>query len=305
MKRRSIVLTSVLVVAVLARARPAAADPDPYGQLVEAALEEYDGGRFEEALALFEQAYAKRPSARAKRGMAKALFELRAYVRCVTAIDEALAATVDPLPETLQAELRALRDRALRFVGRVQVVVVPAGATVLVDGRPLGISADGTALLDLGPHAIEATAHAFQPARRSVDVRSGAVARVAIELQPVAIVTTAPAAAPSRVVPVSLLVTGGVLAAGGVLASSIWFSDRSTAVDRCVAAAEHGARCENGDGVVFQRDASIATIVLSSAALVAAGTALFFTLRAPAAEATRVGCAPGAGGVSCALVRSW
>ncbi len=296
---------SLLVVALLARAAPAAADPDPYGQLVEAALEEYDGGRFEEALALFDQAYAKRPSARAKRGMAKALFELRSYVRCVTAIDEALAATVDPLPETLQTELRVLRDRALRFVGRVQVAVVPARATLLVDGRPLSIGPDGTALLDLGPHVVEVSARDFQPARRSVDVRSGAVARVAIELQPAAVATSAPPAAPSRVVPVTLLVTGGALAVGGVVASSIWFSDRSTAVDRCVAAAEHGARCENGDGVVFQRDASIATIVLSSAAVVTAGTALFFTLRAPAAEATRVGCAPGAGGVSCTLVRAW
>ena len=298
--------TSLVCLALLGAAAPAAADPDPYGQLVEEALREYDGGRFEEALALFEQAFAKRPSARAKRGMAKALFELRSYVRCAMAIDEALAGTVDPLPETLQGELSALRDRALRFVGRVALVVAPANAAVLVDGRlASSVAPDGTVLLDVGPHVVEVSSRGFQPARRSVDVRSGPVMRVAIELEPLPAAAPAAGAATTRVVPVTLLVTGGVLAVGGVVASSIWYSDRSSAVDRCVTAAERGARCENGDSVAFQRDASLTTIVLSSAAVVAAGAALYVTLRERPADRTRIGCAPGPGSLSCVLARTW
>src|SRR5688500_110226 len=89
----------------LAATSPAIAQEAPprstYDRLADEALSEFDAGHYEEALSAFEQAYKEKPSARALRGVAKALFELRSYARCVEAIDRALASEVEPLPENL------------------------------------------------------------------------------------------------------------------------------------------------------------------------------------------------------------
>ena len=106
-----------------------------YDRLVDEALAEFDAGHYEEALSAFEQAYKEKPSARALRGVAKALYELRSYVRCVATIDRALASDVEPLPENLRADLEALKERALRFVGEATIDVTPPNATLLLDGQ--------------------------------------------------------------------------------------------------------------------------------------------------------------------------
>jgi hypothetical protein len=276
--------------------------PDGYGRLVDEALAEFEGGRFEEALALFEQAYALKPSARAKRGMAKSLFELRAYVRSVRTIDEALASAVDPLPANLQAELQALRERAMRFVGTVSLVVTPPDATVLVDGRPLLGAGNAALLLDIGAHDVAVSARGHAPARRTLDVHRGEPSRVSIDLERVS-----PAQAGedhSRVAPVALLVGGAALALGGIVGSSLWFADRAAAIDRCVDASHVGARCENGDALVFQRSAAVTTLALSSIALLASGTALYATLREPVPQRA-VACGGIPAGLSCAWTRTW
>ncbi|MDB4941690.1 MAG: hypothetical protein JWP97_1224 [Labilithrix sp.] len=306
---RSALLACAMAVPVLvggtARAQaPVASGPDAdYRKLVDEALMEYDGGRFEEALALFEQAHATRPSARAKRGMAKALFELRAYVRCTMVIDEALAATVDPLPESLRADVLALRDRALRFVGRVAIDVTPATAHVLVDGRPIVRGADGLAALEVGAHVIEVSAPAHEPARRTLDVRAATTVRVALALVPVR-EETSREAPPSKVIPVTLLVGAGALALAGTVTSSLWLSDRASAIDRCTVAAARGAPCANASGIESQRDMAAATIALSSAAVVASAVGLYVVLRHGDA-AVRAGCAPQTGGASCMLRSTW
>lgn len=304
--RRSVFAPSTLFAALafapIASAEPA---PDPYGRLVTEALTEYDGGRFEEALTLFEQAYAAKPSARAERGMAKALFELRAYVRCIVAIDDALAGTVDPLPDPLRSELRGLRERAARFVGRVAVAVVPPGANVVIDGRPLVLGSDGTAVLEVGPHVFEVSAPDHRTARRSIDVRGGKASRVAIDLEPIPAAGGAPRTdEPSRVMPVALLMTAGALSVAGVVVSSLWFVDRNSATDRCADAARNGARCDNGESVVFQRNAALATIALSSVAIVASGVGLFFALR-DRPHRTAIACGASPNDLSCGLTGAW
>ena len=285
-----------LIFALLLVSTPAYADD--YGRLVDEALAEYDAGHFEESLALFEHAYQARPSARAKRGVAKALFELRAYARCIAAIDAALAGTVDPLPGTLADELKALRERALRFVGKLTVVVTPAASTVLVDGRPL---ATADLVLETGPHTIDASQPGYESAHRTIDVRPATTSRIVLSLTPVARATEAPHE--RSVAPVALLFTGGGLSLAGIVASSLWYADRSSAIDQCRRAAANGARCANGDGVLFQRDAAAVTIGLSAAALVASGIGLYVTLRKP--TDTRMACTAYSSELRCGLGGTW
>lgn len=282
-----ILTLAVAVVAGLSVVDVAAADEpaeekSEYDRLVDEAVAEFDRGDFEEALSAFEQAYKVRPSARALRGVAKALFELRSYARCVTAIDRALASDVDPLTDALRADLESLKARAQRFVGAAVVEVAPPTATVLLDGEPIDARVEGPRPLDVGAHTLEVTAPDHEPQRRKLEIHGGETTRVVVRLDPVrAAARAAPAPAPAepRVAPLVLAIGAVVASTGAVVGSSIWFVDRGGAVDRCDEAAAAGARCANAGSLAFQRDASTWTLGLSGAALVASVVALVLVVR--------------------------
>lgn len=249
-----------------------------YDRLVDEALSEFDAGHYEEALSAFEQAYKEKPSARALRGVAKALFELRSYVRCVAAIDRALASDVDPLPENLRADLEGLKERALRFVGEATIEVEPPNATLLVDGRA---TTPRTAIrLEVGAHTVEASAPDHQSQTRRFEIHGRETTAVTIGLEPIRVAPPLQVTPnDSRTVPLVLSIGAIVLSTGAIVASSIWLVDRADAVDRCNDAAAAGARCANEGSIAFQQNAATGTLVISSAALVASGVALWFVLR--------------------------
>ena len=127
-----------------AKEEPAVVAPvDPveaeYRRYVEEGLREFNAANYEEALALFDKAYAVKPTARVLRGIGKVQFELKQYAKAVGTLDAALASTADPLADTLREEVTSLRERALRFTGVVKAKVVPATAgriaLSLKDGR--------------------------------------------------------------------------------------------------------------------------------------------------------------------------
>jgi tetratricopeptide (TPR) repeat protein len=257
-----------------------AEDPETkrYRELIRDAIAEYDAGRYEESLAMFEQAYALKPTPRVLRGMAKAQFELRRYALSMTTIDRALGTQDDPLTDEMRDELAKLRERALRYVGKVAVRVSPKNAEVLLDGRPLALAERSGIVVDVGKHVVEAQARNYQDARRSVEVRGGGgTTTLAIDLVPLPaprtqLVVQKPADEPDRV---PVYVTAGValLGIGGVVASAIWFADRDAATDTCTEAALAGAQCENADSIATQRDASIWLLAGSIAVTVAGGIA--------------------------------
>jgi hypothetical protein len=297
----SFVAAAVLLVAASA-ARADEGRDEEYRRLVDEALSEFDARHFEEALAIFEQAYKKKPSPRALRGMAKALFELRAYVRCIETSDRALAAEVEPLTGALRADLESLRERAARFVGEASLDVSPTNATTLLDGQPVPTGGRRTVRLDVGPHTVEASATDHQPMRQTFEVRGGEVSAVALKLVPLQ-TRTAPAPDPrSNLVP--LLVGALAVSGGGIVASSIWFVDRSAAVDKCTRVARVGAECANSDGVAFQHDAAAWTLVASGAAALAAATGLVLSLRG-GGTSVRAACAPDRSAVACSANVTW
>ncbi len=259
----------LLTCAVLLGAQTALAQVGDYDRLIDAALTEFGSGRYEEALTLFEQAYAKKPSARAQRGMAKALFELRAYSRCVSTLETALANPLEPLTGSLRDDASALRDRAQHFVGRALVGVTPSGAQLLVDGRPATCQPPVGCALDLGPHTFHLAAADYQPTERVIEIRPRVTTEVRLQLAPVPKASAAVASPPSRAVPVGLAIGTTALAAAGVVASTLWLVDRSSATQRCNEAAAVGASCANSNAVAAQRDASMWALGGSAAGLAA------------------------------------
>jgi len=277
--RRRWCTAAFLALAMHATSGRAQEERSEYDRLVDEALAEFDDGHYEEALSAFEQAYKVKPSARALRGVAKALFELRAYARCVATIDRALASQDEPLTGALRADVESLRERAMHFVGEAIVDVTPAEATVVLDGE--AIAAPFSRVVDVGPHTLDVSAPDHHPQSRRFEIHGGETTRVNVRLDRVqtAPIVVPPPASENRTVPLILSIAGIVASTGALVGSSIWFVDRGTAVDRCNEAAGAGARCANADSIAFQRNASGWTVAVSGAALVASAFALVVVLR--------------------------
>jgi hypothetical protein len=318
MTARRITAVFVALAAILGSAVVRADDPAPpaaepsqeevrFRALIRDAVTEYEAGNNGEALSLFQQAYALRPTARVLRGIAKARFELRMYAATIDAIDRALVVAIDPLPETLRDEMVALRERASRFTGTLTIEVEPAAATVLLDGKPL----EGTTqVLDAGNHVVEASAHGRRTVRRVVEVAGAGTATIRLVLDrlppPSATVVVHQTVVEEDATPLYVVGALGLAAAGGVVASALWLVDRNGAVDQCNQAADAGAFCDNADQIVVERDAAIG--VIASTAALCAGAAVAFGVLAAGdggEEPAEIGCGAGADGVACSVGWRW
>src|SRR5689334_12571935 len=116
----------LLVMSSLALAQHARADEDAeYQDLINRALVEYQGGRWEESRSLFERAHAHKPSARTLRGIALASFEMRDYVRCVIALRGALASEERALDPTQRKQAQDLLAQAEDYVAHRTLALSP------------------------------------------------------------------------------------------------------------------------------------------------------------------------------------
>jgi hypothetical protein len=154
-----------------------------YREAITQALNEYDFAHYEEARTLFAKAHAIAPSARTWRGLGMAEFELRNYLACIDDLEQALRDPVRPLPGELRAETEALLTRARDFVARVELNVQPAvGSSLWVDGAPAERRLDGSLLLPVGEHVLEASAPGYLSERRKLSLVGGHTERVQIML---------------------------------------------------------------------------------------------------------------------------
>lgn len=270
--RRSFAASSLVF--VLALPLGARADEPNARALATEGYDEFQRTNYVEALALFERAYRAEPSSRLLRAIAKCLFELRRYTEAVAACDGALA---DPegLGEGLRTDVNELRTRALGFTGTVDVVVVPPSADVSIDGRPLVRSPDGTARVDVGRHVVEASAPGYVMTRRELTVDAGTAQNVRVELTANGDHETKNQ---SRTGAWALVGAGGVVGVTGVVASTLWFVDRTRAVEACNEAAARGASCDNGSTVATERNLSLSGIIGSG--IIVAVSATFFVILA-------------------------
>jgi tetratricopeptide (TPR) repeat protein len=161
-------------------------EPDGYRALVEEGLSEFSVHHYEEARALFARAHALFPNARTHRALGLAAFELRNYVEAANHFELALSSQLRPLDASLRKQAEGLLERAYGFVGRVQVLLQPALATLALDGQAVVLPANGILLMRIGEHALEAQAAGFAKQKQRIEITGGEQLTVNIHLLPLA-----------------------------------------------------------------------------------------------------------------------
>jgi hypothetical protein len=175
----------LLTAAALLAASPARADEpaDPYAQHLASAARLVEEENHAAARAEFEAAYRAQPKPGALLGMAlcdKALFR---YPQAMATLERVLADPALDAAERRTAEEALAEMKAL--LGFVQVVLVPAGATLRIDGedQPAG-AANRTLPLAAGSHRLEARFPGHAPAAQTITLASGETAAVKLRLVP-------------------------------------------------------------------------------------------------------------------------
>lgn len=205
------------------------AEPPGYRAAIDEAIAEYGAARYPEARALFMRAHTLQPSARTLRGLGMTEFELRNYVEATRYLQQALSSTVRALEGELRTATQALLTRAQGFVGRYALSLTPPELTLKVDSAPAPREPDGTLMLGIGDHALQAEAQGYVPVSHTLRVNGGENTTLNITLEqapaPVAVAPIAaqpePAAPPPAVTP-----TSGAPPRdddGGSVFSSPWF----------------------------------------------------------------------------------
>jgi tetratricopeptide (TPR) repeat protein len=158
-------------------------EPPGYRETIQEALSEFNSEHFQEALALFAHAHALYPNARTLRSLGMTQFELRNYGECIARLEAALASQEKPLDGSLRRETEELLARSRRFVGHLDLSVVPRSAQLRVDGRLLETTADHPIMLAAGEHTIEAQARGYAPQKQTVNVTGGELQQLRFELR--------------------------------------------------------------------------------------------------------------------------
>jgi len=182
-------MRKLAVVAVLASlvAGTASADDDK-----EEARQHFNAGvalieaeDFAAAAVAFETAARLYPTRMVLFNLANCYWAVQRYAEALDTIVRLEREFGDKLDQELEEEVRVFRDRVENLVGRLEVVVEPAGATISVDGRRVGKSPLAEALV-LGPgdYEVEASLEGYATGRKTVRVESRARGEVSIALAP-------------------------------------------------------------------------------------------------------------------------
>jgi hypothetical protein len=132
-------------------ARASAQEVDSeYDRTVNAALDEYERGNWDESSALFGRAHQLKPSARTLRGLGLSAYEGRHYPDAIHYLVEALADPRLPLNPLQRDALVATIDRARLFVGYLKISVKPDGSLITINGLPALTDTNGEIICDAG-----------------------------------------------------------------------------------------------------------------------------------------------------------
>lgn len=237
----------------------ASADEARYQASVGEAVAEFAAGHWAEARSLFTEAHRIYPNARTLRGLGMTAFELRNYVEATHMLAQSLRSQVNVLTPEQAAKTRALLERTRSFIG-VFTVQAPAGMTLRVDGAAAAYEEQGRLMLNPGKRALTPIYAEGTGPVRHVDVRGGedgtlvfeaysasaaptpATPPVAVPLvteesesqrgEPAAAVPTVERDSGS-VLPVVLMVGGGLLVGGGVVTGLMAKGKESDLEDAC------------------------------------------------------------------------
>ncbi|GAB4195632.1 MAG: hypothetical protein OHK0013_02030 [Sandaracinaceae bacterium] len=149
-----------------------------YARTIDAAVAEFQAGRWAEARALFQRAHGISPNARTLRGIGMAAFEMADYPGAVDALEAALDSEVRPLTAEQRVQVGELLGRARALVGRLVVPVAAEGMRLSIDGVAVDVpggwpESEGVILLGVGAHEVVLRDRDGHTARTRVVVRGG------------------------------------------------------------------------------------------------------------------------------------
>lgn len=161
--------------------------PPEYETQLRLGLKELEAGRLAEARTRFMMANKAFETARTLLSLGQVAFEMKDYPAAVRYLEGALASQVKPIPEDKRQEVRTYLEVARGYVARFRVKAEPETAKVLVDSAEANFAPDGTLLLGVGPHTVEAQAEGFMSARRTLNVLGGQHGEIRLALVPLVV----------------------------------------------------------------------------------------------------------------------
>jgi tetratricopeptide (TPR) repeat protein len=174
-------------VAVLLLASGARADGERDAQRhFERGVQLYQEHAYDAALTEFQTAYEAAPRFEVLFNIAQVHYQLNEYAAALRGFERYLAQGAYDIPDERRAyvlrELAVLRER----VATLAVVTDVPGATVLLDFEEVGTTPLEALQVDLGRHVLRVELAGYQPVTRKVELSSGEVERVSLDLEPFA-----------------------------------------------------------------------------------------------------------------------
>jgi hypothetical protein len=145
----------------------------PYDAYIEQALQAYDAGRFAEARTLFRRAHEVSPTARTLRTIGMCSFNLGDYVDAAVSFEAALQETRKPLTGEQRKQVAELIARSNQAIGRFAVRLSPADASLILDGRPVALTAQHELLVEPGRHELSVQARGHRTVQSGLSVEGG------------------------------------------------------------------------------------------------------------------------------------
>jgi hypothetical protein len=288
---------------------------EAYRKAITDGVAEFDAGRFDEALGCFRRAHQTSPNARTYRGIGMASFELRDYVAAVRNLSAALKDSRKPLSDEQREQAQEFLERSQRFVAIYTLNLSPPDAQILLDGSAPELQPDGTLMVGLGAHTLEARAKGYQRRTMSLKVRGGERKPLSLTLDPLVASSSAsarptdtsaaaglllaePTAAPShRTATLWFLGSGAsaLLAVGG----GIYWGVQGSNLDKC-RHPRSGPTCINQSELVWQRNAgAVTTIVAGASAATMAILGILSWKSTPRPSRASLSCDFGPFGLTC------
>lgn len=180
----SALIAALIIVPAVAGARPKKPRrPKPPATLTPAQKEAdryfksgvalFKEAKYSEALAEFQRAYEIAPHPLVLYNIAGCHRELSQYGDAVKAYERFLAEGKGQVPASRLTAAQTELDSIYARIARVTVTVSPDGATLLVDGNPLGTLVEMPLILSPGEHKLVGRAPGRKDAERTVKVASG------------------------------------------------------------------------------------------------------------------------------------
>jgi hypothetical protein len=264
------------VMLLVARGAPADQKADTARATIALGVTHAEAGRWEQALAAFEEAHRLDPQPSTLFNVAQARLQTHRSRAAVEAY-QALLAMRSALPaRQVEGAERGLAQ-ARASIGRIAARTTADGA-LFVDDRPAGA---GPVEVDPGPHVVRLVKNGHDVGLRRVVVQEGQALDVLVELDPVAppppsLVTPPPAQPESRLPVAAISLFGGGLVAGGIGA---FFSVRGyTGWSDLKNGCSKTSSCDTGDIRDAQRDVLIGDVLIGVGIVaVAVGAYLLIT----------------------------